>query len=327
MSASIVQKKAAFAQITGAGSVSATLDNPITPGSRIFVAMALVQSDGSSAFQVASMHNDVGDNYSPVSVSTGQGPFANTFYNIIETPGVGARTYTFSYTTNASPNYLAGICVYELSGSDYIINGSGSQGLSGLHKIADLSASVSGLNGGTYGNFIVNIGALLFTSLTDANAAAAGSGWTLDGRDAVQGTNDALVILFESQLVGPSSNPAGTFSGTATSDEIDGTLGIVAVLLTSAIAGGGGGGTYDPTKVFLGSVTVVDSDTDDNGVFLGTVSVVSEAQSGVPNPYLGKVRVVSAPAGRSNPTLGQVVVVESAPSNDSNPFLGQVATS
>jgi hypothetical protein len=79
--------------------------------------------------------------------------------------------------------------------------------LSGLRKISDLSASISSLTGGSFGNLLVSIGAFTFTggNLTDAQQVTAGSGRTLDGRDAVHGTSGPMAICFESQLVGSSS--------------------------------------------------------------------------------------------------------------------------
>jgi hypothetical protein len=71
--------------------------------------------------------------------------------------------------------------------------------------MSDLSATISGLSGGTYGNLLVSIFAGTFSTagvLTDANQVTAGSGWTLDGRDAVNGTYSPMAICFESQFVG-----------------------------------------------------------------------------------------------------------------------------
>jgi hypothetical protein len=140
-----------------------------------------------------------------------------------------------------------------------------------------------------------------------------------------------MAICFESQLVGPSSNPAATFSGSANNTELDGTILVAAYLLTDSIPGGGsgsgsGGGGSTSGPIFIGSVTEV-SDIEGADIYWGTVAVISEAPSGVPNPYLGKVRVVTAPSGRANPSLGQVVVLGSAPANEQNNWLGSVATS
>jgi len=333
MSASIIQRKAAFATHTGSGSVAVTLDNQISVGSIIVIAAAVVQTDGSeSAAPTISVLDDLGNGYSPTLYgSSGQSFFANA-YQGAAIPQAGARTYTLSYTAQTGGSgysYLAGICVYELSGVSMTpTNEIASQALSGFHKIADLSATISGLSGGTYGNLLVGIGAFLVTGLTDANAIGAGSGWTLDGRDAVNGTFDPMAIVFESQLVGTSSNPAEVFTGSANNSEIDGTILVAAYSLTSAIAGGGGGGGTNTSTTFLGSVTEVsDVPAGQADVFWGSVTVVSEAPAGRTNPYLGKVKIGPPPAGRTNPSLGQVVVVGSAPANDSDPYLSSVATS
>ena len=111
-----------------------------------------------------------------------------------------------------------------MSGASVFTNESGSQSLSGTHKISDLAASISGLSGGTCGNLLVSIGAFEFlpADLTDAQAVAAGSGWTLDGRTAATiGNSQPAAVAFESQLVGPSSNPGATFSGSGNSTELD----------------------------------------------------------------------------------------------------------
>jgi len=119
-------------------------------------------------------------------------------------------------------------------------NESNHTGTSGVHAPSRLSTTISGLSGGTFGNLLVSIRAGIFTSnLSDAQAVAAGSGWTLDGRDAVNGTLGPMAIAFESQLVGASSNPAATVSSNTNSTAIDDTLLGAAYSLTSAFSGGG----------------------------------------------------------------------------------------
>jgi hypothetical protein len=335
MSASIIQRKAAFDTSTGSGTVAVTLDSPISAGSVIVIAGAVVQSNGSASFAPGvNVIDDKTNGYSPtVFGSSGSGFFANTFQGAM-VPQAGARTYTLNFTAQTGGSgytYLAGLCIYELSGvSNLGTNESASDSLSSSHKISDYTATISGLSGGTYGNFLVAIGAFLFTSnLTDANQVAAGSGWSLDGRDAANLAFSPAAICFESRFVDSVTNPAATFSGSSNTTAIDGTIVVGAYLLTAAISGGGSGGSGGggTSTIFLGSVTEVSIDTDDNGSLIGTVTVLDAAPSGVPNPYLGKVKVVTAPAGRSNPSLGQVVVVGSAPAIDSNPYLGRIATS
>jgi hypothetical protein len=338
MSASIIQKKAAFATVTGSGSVVVTLDNPISAGSQLVMATGLVQTLGSALTAPSgSIEDDLSNSYDIGTYgSSGQGHFANAYLTIAVTPQEGAQTYTLSFTVpsgESSSLFLAGLCLYELSGiSTSATNESASQGLSnGFHMMSDLNATISGLSGGSYGNLLLSVGVFPFNvgDLSDAQAVAAGSGWSLDGRNtATLGNSQPAAIVFESQFVDPSSNPAATFSGSANNTELDGTILVAAYSLTAAVAGGGsGGGGGGSSTVFLGAITEVGSDPDDNGLFLGTVSVISQAPSGVPVPYLGKVRIVTAPAGRPNPTLGQVIVLGSAPANASNEWLGSVATS
>jgi hypothetical protein len=328
MSASIIQRKAAFAQQTGSGTVAVTLDSTISAGSTLVIAAALVQSDGGGTFApTVSAEDDLSNSYAMTGYnSSGSSFFANTYQSTV-TPQAGARTYTLSFTApggQSGYSFLAGICVYELSGVSVIpTSESASQSLSSFHKMSDLSATISGLSGGTYGNLLVSIFAGLFSTpgvLTDANQVTAGSGWTLDGRDAVNGTFDPMVICFESQLVGPSSNPAAVFGGDSNTTELDGTILVAAYSLTAALPGGGGGVTTVP---FLGSV----SETTDDSLgtqYIGHVKVIASAPAGVPNPYLGKIEVVgSAPAGVSDPLLGEVVIVADQPgSNDV--YLGHI---
>jgi hypothetical protein len=333
MSASIIQRKAAFATVVGSGSVAVTLDNAISAGSELVIAAAICQNDGSnSAAPSVGAGDNLGNGYgmSPSYVSSGQGFFTNAYLSGTLTPQTGARTYTLNFTAPAgesSYTFLAGICIYELSGADTAFtNESASQGLSGFHKIADLSAAISGLGGGTYGNLLLGIGAFTVSDLTDANQIVAGTGWTLDGRSAVNGTFGPMAIVFESQLVGPASNPAVVFTGSANSDELDGTILVAAYTLTSALPGGGGGGSVSTGPVFLGSVRVVGSAPAGRAnPFLGTVKVVGNAPAGDTNPYLGQVvEVASTPANDTNPSLGEVVIVGSAPAGDPDPFLGSV---
>jgi hypothetical protein len=333
MSASVIQRKAAFATNVGSGSVAVTLDNPISVGSSLVIACAVVQTDGSSnASPGITVEDDLSNGYSPTAYSSaGSGFFTNT-YQGSAIPQAGARTYTLNYTAQSGGSgytYLAAIAVYELAGVSTTFSGeSASQSLGSLHKMSDLSATIPGLSGGTFGNLLVSIFAGIFSStLSDAQAVAAGSGWGLDARDAVNGTFSPMAIAFESQLVGPASNPSATFSGSTNTTELDGTILVAAYPLTSAIPGGGSGGGGDTSALpFLGSVVEV-SDIEGADIFLGTVTVVDSIPSGASCPHLGKVRVVYAPARRSNPSIGQVVVVGSAPANDSNPWLGSVATS
>ena len=339
MSASIIQRKAAFATVTGSGSVEVTLDSAISSGSILVIAAATVQSNGSGASSPISsflIEDDKGNGYGADTFqSSGSGLFANAGLNLAVTPEAGAQAYTFSFTAptgQSAYTFLAGLGLYELTGVSLLAtNESASQSLTGFHKVSDLSASISALSGGSFGNFLVSIFASIFSSsLTDANQVAAGSGWTLDGREAINGAFSPMAIAFQSAFVDPSSNPAATFSGSANNTELDGTILVGAYSLSSAISGGGSGGSGGggSSTVFLGAITEVGSDPDDNGVFLGTVSVISQApSSGVPVPYLGKVRIVTAPAGRPNPTLGQVIVLGSAPANEANKWLGSVATS
>jgi hypothetical protein len=329
---SIIQRKAAFATNVGSGSVAVTLDSPVSAGSKLVIACGLVQTDGSgSSAPSILVVDDLTNGYSPTAYSSsGSGFFANT-YQGGGIANAGARTYTLSYTAPTGQSgytFLAGICVYELSDANVFTSESGNQSLSGLHKISDLSASISALSGGTYGNLLVSIFAGTFTStLTDAQAVAAGSGWTLDGRGAVNGAFSPIAIAFESQLVGPTSNPAATFSGSGNNTELDGTILVAAYSLTSAIPGGsgGGGGSTPSGPVFLGSIRIVGSAPAGAKVpYLGTVKVVTSAPSGASNPYLGSVVLGTPGAGTGNPTLGEVVVVPQVPAGATDDFLGSV---
>jgi hypothetical protein len=330
---SIIQRKAAFATHVGSGSVAVTLDSPISAGSTLVIACAVVQTDGgSNALPNITVQDDLTNGYSPTAyASSGSGFFANT-YQGSAIPQAGARTYTLSYTAQTGGSaytYLAGICVYELSGvSSSFSNESAHTGTSGVHAPSSLSATISGLSGGTYGNLLVSIYAGIFTStLTDAQAVAAGSGWTLDGRDAVNGTFSPIAIVFESQLVGSPSNPAATVSSSTNSTAIDDTLLVAAYSLTSAISGGGsGGGGSTDTDIFLGSVRVLGSaPSGQSNPFLGTVKVISSPPSGRTNPYLGSVVIGTPGANNTNPSLGEVVVVTEVPADAFDEFWGTVS--
>lgn len=333
MSASIIQRKSAFATIVGSGSVAVTLDDPISAGSIVVLAAALVQSNGSGSYaSVVSVADDKSNDYSPFGyVSSGSGYFANAYQGAIN-PATGAKTYTLNFTAPSGQSaytFLAGLCVYELSGTAYAATAeSASQSLTGFKEVPNLSAQISSLSGGSYGNFLCAVAALEFGSgdLTDAQQVGAGSGWTPDGADAVNGTYSPMAICFESQFAGTSSNPAATFSGDANNTELDGTILVAAYSLTAAISGGGG--SYSSTVPFLGSVTEIETaPSGARNPFLGTFKVISSAPAGASNPYLGKIVVTgSAPSGASNPSLGQVVVVGSAPAGERDAFLGTAAT-
>jgi hypothetical protein len=335
MSASIIQKQAAFATVVGSGSVAVTLPNPIGAGSVMVMCAALVQADGSGASSPSITVQDGNSNTYSLSEysSAGASLFANTYQQQV-VPGLGTQIYTLSFTAPSGQSgytFLAGLCIYELSGvSSLSTNESASQSLTGLHKMADLSASISGLSGGTYGNFLASIFAGTFGAgdTSDANSAAAGSGWMLDGRDAVNGTFGLLAIVFESQFVGPASNPSATFSGSSNTTELDGSILVGAYSLTSAIPGGGSGGGGAASTVFLGSVTEVGSaPSGTSDIFVGTVTVVASAPSGRPNPYLGRVRIGSPSGSQNNLSMGEVVVLTEAPSGETNPYLGTVEQS
>src|SRR5258708_2072197 len=146
MSASIIQRKAAFAQQTGSGSVAVTLDSAISAGSVLVIACAVVQTDGSGAsVPTINVQDDKGNGYSPTAnSSSGSGLFANT-YQGATIPQAGAQTYTLNFTAPAGQSaysFLAGICIYELGSVTNIGPQSASQSLSGLHKISDLSATI-----------------------------------------------------------------------------------------------------------------------------------------------------------------------------------------
>lgn len=335
MSASIIQKNSAFAVNVGAGSVAVTLPNPIGAGSKIIIACATVETDGSGAgIPTVTVLDDKGNGYSPGAYnSSGQGLFANTYLGTVSDPGVGAQTYTMSYTApvgQSAYTFLAGICIYEVSGvAGTFTNESASQALSGLHKISDLSATISSLTAGTFGNLFVTIGAFTFTSLADATTVAAGSGWTLDGRQASNGTFGAMAIAFESQFVAPGSNPTALFSGDGNSTELDGTIVVGAYLLTDTVPGGGPTPPSSSTT-FLGSVRVLSNPpsgkSSSNSPYLGSVRVVSGVPANIPNPpYLGSVCLgTPTSAGDGNPALGDVVVVTEIPANATDVWLGFV---
>jgi hypothetical protein len=341
MSASVIQRKAAFAVNIGSGSVAVTLDNPISAGSTVVIAAAVVQTDGSGISAISCIVRDDHSNfYTPTSEqSSGNGFFANTYQTSIN-PATGAQTYTLTYTAQAGQSaydFLAGLCIYELSGVTLSSGGSNSTGTSGVHAPSSLSTTISGLSGGSFGNLLVSIYAGIFTStLSDAQAVAAGSGWVLDGRVASDGTNSPMAIVFQSQFVGVSSNPAATVTSTSNSTAIDDTLLVAAYALTSAIPGGGGSGGSGgsggggTSTTFLGSVmTEVGSpslELESGDCYLGNLTIIDSAPSGVPCPFLGTVKIVASANGRPSPALGHVVVLTSPPSNNSNPTLGAVTT-
>jgi hypothetical protein len=327
MSASIIQKKAAFATVTGSGSVEVTLDTPISAGSSLVISAALVQSNGSgNAPPAITVEDDLTNSYSPTAYSKSGSSFFANIYQGGGIPQAGARTYTLNFTAPTGQSgytFLAGLCVYEVSNINVFTNESASESLTGLHEVSDYSATISGLSGGSFGNLLVGIYASLFSSsLSDANQVSAGSGWTLDGRDAINGTFSPMAIAFESQFVDASSNPAVVFSGSSNITALDGAILVGANSLTSA--GSGGGGAPTPSgPAFLGSVRVVGSaPSGARNNFLGTVTVVDSAPAGAANPYLGSVVVGTPTGGDSNPTLGEVVVVASVPAGENDVFLG-----
>jgi hypothetical protein len=275
--AAIIQKNKAFSRITGSGSVSVTL-NPLSAGSKIVLVAALAVSDGSNAFSSANFEDQLNNTYTANALSSGFSNFAWTFYAVVS-PAAGATTYAFNYSATAPSSgftFLAGIAAYEVSGSQSVANATGaSSNSSGFQNVNSITAALSGLNEGSFGNFIVSAGAFLDSSLTDAEGFSAGSGWTLDGSDAISGTNDALAVLFESQLT--TGNPTGGFSGANDTNEIDGTVGILAILLTSAIGGGGSGGSGEseqPTVVINNALAEIHSGALDN---LGLCAVVGRS--------------------------------------------------
>jgi hypothetical protein len=343
MSASIVQKQSAFATLTDTspswtGSVSVTLPNPITAGNIVVLASAIIQTNGSTGLgsTISGVEDNLGNGYAGASYdSFGQGNFCSVFQGSI-VPQAGAQTYTLTFDPPSGTTgyeFLVGFIVYEVNGAGSgfnFTNESAHQSLTSLQNINNLSAQISSLSGGTYGNLLIAVGAFTdSTSLTNAQAMAAGSGWTLDARDAVSlafGSSGAIV--FESQLVSPGNNPAAKFSGNATNTELDGTILVAAYSLTSAISGGGsggGGGTGNSTT-FLGSVRVIGSAPGNIPVvpFLGIMKVVASAPSGPPNPYLGSVILGSPSSNDTNPALGEVVVVTEIPAGEIDVFLGAV---
>ncbi|MGC1418342.1 MAG: hypothetical protein WA817_23860 [Candidatus Acidiferrum sp.] len=337
MSAAIVQRKSAFATVVGSGSVAVTLDNPISAGSIVVLAAALVQSNGSGAYApVVSVADDKSNDYSPFGyVSSGSGYFANAYQGAIN-PATGAKTYTLNFTAPSGQStytFLVGLVAYELSGTAYAATAeSASQSLTGFKEVPNLSAQISSLSGGTYGNFLCAIAALEFGSgdLTDAQQVGAGSGWNPDGADAINGAFSPMAICFESQFAGTSSNPAATFSGDANNTELDGTILIAAFSLTAAISGGGG--SYSNDLPFLGSVTLVDEPPAGyTNPFLGTYKVLASVPPGFSEyPYLGRV-YIGTPQGsqvNNNPHMGQIVILDSPrpgpfPANG-DPFLGTI---
>jgi hypothetical protein len=103
-------------------------------------------------------------------------------------------------------------------------------------------------------------------------------------------------------------------------------------LLNAPYQGGSGGGsgggsdTYNPAIPFLGSVTVVASaPTGLKNPFAGKMLVLASAPAGFPHaPYLGHVVEGAAPPSGPDNLLGQVVVVASAPAGVPDPFLGTI---
>jgi hypothetical protein len=81
MSASVLQRKAAFGTSTGSGTVAVTLDSVISARSIIVIAGAVVQTDGSGvSAPTISVQDDLSNGYSPTAYgSSGSGYFANTF--------------------------------------------------------------------------------------------------------------------------------------------------------------------------------------------------------------------------------------------------------
>jgi hypothetical protein len=299
---SIIQKNSAFATVTGSGSVSVAL-NPLAAGSVIVLVAGLVETNGGGAsiFSSGSFKDQLNNSYSANPLSSGSnGPFAWTVYAVIS-PANGAETYTFNFTGGAGTaayTFLAGIAAYELSGATAAANDTGSSTSSVNIPVGSVTASLAGLNEGSFGNFIVSVGAFLDSSLVEAQGFGAGSGWTLDGSDAVAGAFDAMAILFQSQLT--TGNPTGVFSGSANSDELDGSVGILAVLLTSAIGSGGTGGN--------GGGGTGGNRNYANGV--------AEPATGVPSIYTTTQAAVMAAAGITGdntgvaPSLVNIVMVK-----------------
>jgi hypothetical protein len=308
--ASVIQKNKALAETIGSSSISVTL-NPLTAGSVIVLVAGLVDSTGSGAFSSANFRDQLGNTYTANALSTGTGPFGWTFYAVVS-PAAGAETYTFNYTAISAASsfaFLAGIAAYEISGCQSVANATASSSVGGP-AVGNVTATLSGLNEGADGNFIVAVGAFLTGSLTEAQGYGAGAGWTLDGSDAVSIGSDPVAILFESQLT--TGNPTGVFSGSADTDEFDGTVGMVAVLLTSAIGGGGSGTGTGPlasnnpgdtltnsqvNAIFSASVDL--GHTCDGIVYGGTLAWEGEVGIIRPSTGLGDVLFPTIHAGES----------------------------
>lgn len=85
------------------------------------------------------------------------------------------------------------------------------------------------------------------------------------------------------------------------------------------------GDTYDPTKPYLGTVTLIGSAPAGlPNPFIGKVLVLGSAPAAPAGPYLGHYVAGSAPVSGPDNLLGQVVVVGSAPAGAPDPFLGTV---
>jgi hypothetical protein len=87
------------------------------------------------------------------------------------------------------------------------------------------------------------------------------------------------------------------------------------------------GDTYDSTKPYLGTVTVVSNpDSGKPNPFVGKMLVLASAPAGINSPYLGHIVEGNAGSAGSDadPILGQVVVVASAPAGVPDPFLGTI---
>src|ERR1700676_672169 len=287
--------------------VSITLDSPVTSGNLLVAVIG--HGSGSPVYYLEDFAQPSWLGWSGPLTSSGISPFVVEAWSGL---AQSSETYTLQVNFGANDGSAKHLHLYEISGYDTFDKQAASANGATNNPSVGISVNTTKEN-----EFVL---AAFLDATHSVEPFTPGIGYT-----AGETTNASGFSLFtewnEITFIGQPQASAAILN-------VDSVYALMVTFYSSTGGSGGSGGSGGTGTVFLGSVAEVSSDADDNGEFLGTLTVISQAPSGRSNPYLGKVRVVTAaPAGRANPSLGQVVVVSSAPANDSNPFLGQVTTS
>ena len=319
-------QKAAKVNTSGGNSVTVTFPNPLKANSVVLVALAATDSGGvvganGNGLSHITVTDTLGRNYTAFgSLVKIQGDatngltlltgfvFASTFNQ--DMPG-GSDSVTFTFTPISSAgNCQVGMVAYEMAA---VVRGSGdncySTAASNNFPVANNLPGLLTWLAQPYGIFMFVVGA----AFAGGSPITGGSGWTLDGEgvsgNSVIGVQSMYTAVTDDEFPGQQtsfgSSPASGLSSIG--------QGILFGLLAPFGTPPGGGSAYDPTLVFLGSVSET-ADDSEGTQYIGHVKLITSAPAGLNNPYLGKIKKVSSvPAGVNDPALGQVVIVSGPP--------------